>query len=126
MKHWIRIWRLKRIIEALNYATKYGLKKEVGNFASALEATALMARGTKRDQDVTISVKRADLDSFIAYMTRLHTSKLSLLHRARIGLATLVMSSKGLLGETAEEFYTREVHQTKSSKDDKRIIQLKK
>jgi hypothetical protein len=126
IQDWLTRWRLKRIILALQYATEFGLKQEVGNFANALEATAMMARGTKRDQQVTIICTRTELDVFISYMTRLHTSKLSLLHRARIGLATLAVTASHMLGEDPDEFVKRERPQAKSSSDDHKIIQLNK
>jgi hypothetical protein len=126
IQDWLTRWRLKRIILALQYATEFGLKQEVGNFANALEATAMMARGTKRDQQVTIICTRTELDVFISYMTRLHTSKLSLLHRARIGLATLAVTASHALGEDPDEFVKRERPQAKSSSDDHKIIQLNK
>ena len=93
-------------------------------FAQALEATSMMTRGVslKKDAPVTIECTRTQLDTFISYMTRLHTSKLSLWHRARIGLATLALSDKLALGETPEEFVRRELPKAKSSKDDRMII----
>lgn len=126
IQDWLSRWRLKRIILALQYATEYGLKKEVLNFANALEATSAMARGTKRDQIVTITCEREELDCFISYMTRLHTSKLSLLHRARIGLATLAVKASHVLGEAPAELVERELPQAKSSAQDRKIIQLNK
>lgn len=124
-ENWLSRWRLRRIIAALAFATDYGLKKEVMDFASALEATSLMARGTKKEQELTITCKREELDCFITYMTKLHTSKLSLWHRARIGLATLALKDKYVLGEDPMEFVAREFPKAKSSADDK-LIQLVK
>ncbi len=111
-------WRLRRIIAALSYATDYGLKQEVKQFAEALEATSMMVRGSsmKKNTPVTIKCTREELDSFITYMTRLHSSKLSLWHRARIGLATLVFSDRYVLGEPPEEFIRREFPLAKSAK----------
>jgi hypothetical protein len=126
MKDWLTRWRLKRIIVALQYATGFGLKQEVVNFVHSLEATSTMARGTKRAQQVTITCEREDLDCFISYMTRLHTSKLSLLHRTRIGLTTLVLNAKHVLGEEPMEFMKREFPKSKSSAEDRNIIQLNK
>ncbi len=116
-------WRLRRIIAALSYATDYGLKKEVKEFAESLEATSMMLRGSsmKKDTPVIINCTREQLDSFITYMTRLHNSKLSLWHRARIGLATLVFSDRYVLGESPEDFIRREFPLAKSAKK-KRII----
>ena len=123
-QNWLSRWRLRRIIAALSYATEYGLKKEVTEFASALEATSMMTRGVslKKDTPIIIECTRVQLDVFISYMTRLHTSKLSLWHRARIGLATLALADKCALGETPEEFVKRELPLAKSSKDDRLII----
>ncbi len=124
--HWLSKWRLKRIIAALAHACNYGLRNEVMEFARSLEATEMMSRGCKNDQLVTITCEREQLAAFITYMTRLHSSKLSLLLRARIGLATLMVSDKYILGEPVEEFIEREFGKAKSSKDDKRIITLVK
>lgn len=124
-ENWLSRWRLRRIIAALSYATDYGLKKEVMDFAKSLEATSLMARGTKKDQELTVLCKREELDCFITYMVRLHSSKLSLWHRARIGLATLALKDKYVLGEDPLEFVAREYPKAKSSLDDK-LIQLVK
>ena len=123
-QNWLSRWRLRRIIAALSHATDYGLKHEVKEFAESLEATSMMTRrlSMKKDTPVTINATREQLDSFISYMTRLHSSKLSLWHRARIGLATLAFSDTHTLGETPEEFIKRELPKAKSSKDDKLII----
>lgn len=123
--NWLSRWRLKRIIAALHFATGYGLRPEVVDFVQALEATSHMARGNKKNMEVKISCTREQLDSFITYMHRLHTSKLSLWHRARIGLATLTLKATHVLGETPEDFVSREFPKSKSSKDDKVVIQLK-
>lgn len=122
--HWRNKWRLRRIIVALAHACEYGLRPQVVEFARSLEATENMSRGAKNSQLVTITCEREELTTFITYMTRLHSSKLSLLLRARIGLATLMVSDKYVLGEPVEEFIEREFGKTKRSKDDKRIIQL--
>ena len=126
-QNWLSRWRLRRIIAALSYATDYGLRKEVKEFAESLEATSMMTRGIsmKKDTPVTINCTRYQLDIFITYMTKLHSSKLSLWHRARIGLATLAMADKNVLGETPEEFVARELPKAKSSKDDRHIQLLK-
>lgn len=123
LSNWLTRWRLRRIIKALSLATGYGLRPRVFDFAQSLEATALMARGHKKDQELIVTTKYADLNEFVNYMTRLHSSKLSLWHRARIGLATLAMSDTNALGEPPEEFVKRELPKTKSSKDDN-VIQL--
>lgn len=123
-ENWLSRWRLRRIMKALSYATDYGLKKDVLEFAQALEATSLLTRGIslKSDTLVAINCTIKQLNMFISYMTRLHTSKLSLWHRARIGLATLAFTDTHALGETPEEFIKRELPKAKSSKDDLRII----
>lgn len=88
-----------------------------------MEATALMASHGKKDADVTIRCTRRELNEFITYMTQLHTTKQSLLMRARVGLAVLAMGDEGVLGETPEELIAREKPDAKSSKDEK-VIQL--
>ena len=125
-QHWLNRWRLKRIILALTNACNYGLKPQVMEFARSLEATENMSRGLKNDQVVTIQCEREELTHFITYMTRLHSGKLSLLLRARIGLATLMCSDKYILGEPVDEFIEREFDKAKHAKDDNRIIQLNK
>lgn len=123
MKDWLTRWRLKRIIAALSFATDYGLRKGVADFAQSLEATALMSQGAKKNAQLTITVEKQQLTEFITYMTRLHSSKLSLWHRARIGLATLMLKDEAVLGEKALEFMQREFPKSKSRKDDN-VIQL--
>ena len=125
MKDMHKRWQLRRIILALEEATKRGLRKEVRSFAGALEATSLMARGNKRDSMVTITVTREELDSFITYMHELHVSKLSLMQRAKIGLVTLLMNDKKLFGENPLNFAKREFKASKSSKADNRIQLIK-
>lgn len=123
MKDWLTRWRLKRIIAALSFATDYGLRAGVVEFAQALEATALMSQSAKKGELLTIQVEKQQLNEFITYMTRLHSSKLSLWHRARIGLATLMLKDANVLGESAMEFMEREFPKSKSKKDDN-VIQL--
>lgn len=124
IQNWLSRWRLRRIITALSYATDHGLKVEVKEFAESLEATSMMTRGIsmKKDTPVTINATREQLDSFITYMVRLHSSKLSLGLRACIGLATLATSDKRALGESPEDFIKRELPKAKSSADDRLII----
>lgn len=121
MQNWLSRWRLRRIIAALTFATDYGLRKNVVDFAQSLEATILMSRGQKKDAPLTIQATYAEINEFVNYMTRLHSSKLSLWHRARIGLATLALADKHVLGEDPEEFVKREFGKAKSSKDDNKI-----
>ena len=116
MKAWINRWRLRRIVRALEYATQYGLKEEVRDFAAAMEATLTMARGAKTDQELLIKCTKQELGAFITYMARLHASKESLLLRARIGLATLACKDSGVLGEEPIDFYKRELKQARSGK----------
>lgn len=125
-QHWLSKWRLKRIIMALHHATNYGLRPQVVEFARSLEATENMSRGLKNNQMVTITCEREELACFITYMTRLHSSKLSLVLRARIGLASLMVSDRYVLGEPVDEFIGREFGKAKHSRDDKRIITLVK
>ena len=125
-QHWLNKWRLKRIIMTLSHACNYGLRPEVMEFARSLEATENMSRGMNDGQMVTITCERRELTRFITYMTRLHSGKLSLLLRARIGLATLMSKDKYVLGEPVDEFMEREFGNAKHSKDDERIIQLHK
>lgn len=82
-----------------------------------------MSQGAKKNAQLTITVEKQQLTEFITYMTRLHSSKLSLWHRARIGLATLMLKDEGVLGEKALEFMEREFPKSKSRKDDN-VIQL--
>ena len=124
-RNWLNRWRLRRIVRALEYATDYGLKKEVRDFAAAMEATLTMAAGAKTNDELLIQCTKQELGSFITYMARLHTSKESLLLRARIGLATLACKDSGVLGEDPLDFYKRELGKARRSKDDKRIQLLK-
>jgi len=123
MGNWHRRWKLRRIILALDHATNHGLRAGVRNFAQSLEATALMARGSKKAALLTITVEYRDLNEFITYMDKLHCSKLSLLLRARLGLATLAVTDKRILGMTPEELIAQEKPKTKSKNDDN-VIQI--
>ena len=125
--NWLSRWRLRRIIAALSHATSHGLKQEVMDFAGSLEATSMMMRGIsmKKDTPCVINCTRDELDCFIAYMTGLHSSKLSLWHRARIGLATLATTDKRVLGESPEEFIARELPKAKTSASDRKIQLIK-
>jgi hypothetical protein len=125
IRNWLNRWRLRRIVRALEYATDYGLKKEVRDFAAAMEATLTMAAGAKTNDELLIQCTKQELGCFITYMARLHTSKESLLLRARIGLATLACKDSGVLGEDPLDFYKRELGKARRSKDDKRIQLLK-
>ena len=124
LQHWLNKWRLKRIILTLHRATDHGLRPQVVEFARSLEATEVITRGLKKKQTVTITCEREELAAFITYMSRLHTGKLSLILRAKIGLASLAMSDRYVIGEPVDEFIKREFGKVKRSKDDKRIIQL--
>lgn len=125
MKNWYKRWMLKRIIMALRVAVEnHGLKPEVCSFAGNMEATFAMAQGAKKDAKLTLHCTKQELGVFIGYMIQLHNSKLSLLTRARIGLATLLMDAGKLMpkGMTLQEFVAQEYKQAKSSKDDKLIV----
>lgn len=125
MRKAYRRWLLRRVIVALHEATKRGMRPGVVNFAKALEATELMARGQKRDSLLTVTISYQELLEFISYMTDLHRSKLSLIQRAKIGLVTLLISDKKLYGEDPIDFAKREFKASKSSKTDKRIQLIK-
>lgn len=122
---WLNRWRLRRIIRALEYGTKFGLKPEVRDFAAAMEATLTMAGGGKKNEELLVRCTKQELGTFITYMARLHANKESLLLRARIGLATLACKDSGVLGEDPLDFYKRELGNARSAKDDKRIHLLK-
>lgn len=122
--NWINRWKMRQVVKSLEYATNHGLRKGVLEFAKTLEATSMIAAGGKKDQLLTLQTSKSDLQEFITYMTRLHTMKLGLLLRARIGLAVLIQSNKQVLGEEPEELIAREKARSVSSKDDN-VIQLK-
>ena len=117
-QNWLARWRLRRIIVALHHATDHGLKREVQEFARSLEATSMMTRSLslKKDTPIVVSAELDQLNCFVAYMTRLHQSKLSLLYRARIGLATLAMADEHIIGETPKDFIRKEFPKSKSGK----------
>lgn len=113
IKAWLLRWKMKRVIAALAYRTDTSSANKKRNsgileFGKMLEATELMTRGTKGADEISMSCTRDELTSFIGYMTRLHDSRLSVFIRARIGLATLFMSTQEVLGEDPKEFYERE------------------
>jgi len=120
---WLTRWRMRRIILALAHATNQGMRPGVKGFAEALEATALMSQHGKKDAPVAIHCTRRELNEFITYMTKLHVAKQSLLIRARIGLAVLVLGDTQILGEDPAELVAREKKGMKSSKEDN-VIQL--
>lgn len=111
MKQWFYRWKLKRVVAALAMRTsvKADERDGVHAFAKMLEATEIMTRGIKKGDNVTMSCTRDELDQFIRYMTTLHDSRLSLLIRARIGLATLYAKPKDMLGEEPEDALKTEV-----------------
>ena len=123
---WLSKWRLKRIILALHRATEYGLRPQVVEFARSLEASEAMTRDIKKHEFCTIVCKREDLAAFVTYMSRLHSGKLSLLVRARIGLIALLCKDQYVTGEPVDQFIIREFGKVKRSKDDHRIITLNK
>lgn len=122
--NWLTRWRMRHIVMALAHATNQGMRPGVKGFAEALEATALMASHGKKDAPVTIQCTRRELNEFVAYVTKLHIAKQSLLIRARIGLAVLVLGDKQILGEDPAELIAREKKASKHSTDDN-VIQLK-
>lgn len=101
IKQWFYGWKLRRVVAALAMRTSISSKDRDGVFAFAkmLEATEIMTRGLKKDDEVAMTCTREELGQFIRYMTTLHDSRLSLLVRARIGVATLAMSAEKILGE---------------------------
>lgn len=100
-KAWYRRWKLRRVIAALAHRTSVSRKEEDGvyAFAKMLEATEIMTRSIKASETVTLTPTRSELLAFIKYMTTLHDSRLSLIIRARIGLATLAVRDADVLGE---------------------------
>jgi len=114
LKQWFYRWKLKRVVAALAMRTsvREDDKDGVYAFAKMLEATEIMTRGIKKHEDVTMSCTRQELDQFIRYMTTLHDSRLSLLIRARIGLATLTASAEKVLGEAPKEVLKTEAAKT--------------
>lgn len=106
---WLNRWRLRRIIIALQGQVNQGNNEQVQGFAKNLEATELMSRGTKKDTEVTITVTRRELDSFIRYMCSLHDAKLSRIMIARIGLSTLVLRDDKALGQPPKEILADEM-----------------
>lgn len=118
---------LRRIVMALREAVEvHGLQPEVCAVAEALEATYGMTLGNKKDSMVTITITKHELGVFLHYLIQLHSSKLSLLTRARIGLVTLLIDDKKLMPQEQDpgEFAQAAFEQSKSAEDDKRIIQL--
>ena len=127
MKNWYRRWLLRRIVKALQIATEeHGLKPEVVSFCGALEATHYMAAGLKKDTQVTVTVTKSELATFLGYMIQLHNSKLSLLTRARIGLITLMIDEKKLMPNEQDplSFMKEQFANSKRAKDSRRIIKL--
>lgn len=111
-------WKLRRVIAALAHRTSVHKSEEDGvyAFAKMLEATEIMTRGMKKDEAVTMTPTREELVQFIRYMTTLHDSRLSLIIRARIGLATLAMKDEKILGESPKDtLATEEARRIKGS-----------
>ena len=105
IKQWFYRWKLKRVVLALSLraSIKDKDKDSVYAYAKMLEATEIMTRGLKKADEVVMTCTREELDGFIRYMTTLHDSRLSLLVRARIGLATLTAHAEKILGDTPQE-----------------------
>jgi len=114
IKQWFYRWKLKRVVAALAIRTSVRDKDKDGvyAFAKMLEATEIMTRGIKKNDEVVMTCEREELDQFIRYMTTLHDSRLSLLIRARIGLATLTASAEKVLGEKPKEVLKTEAART--------------
>ena len=114
LKQWFYRWKLRRVVAALAIRTSIRPNDTDGVFAFAkmLEATEIMTRGLKKDDEVSLQCTRKELDQFIRYMTTLHDSRLSLLIRARIGLATLTARAEKVLGETPVEVLKTEAAKT--------------
>jgi hypothetical protein len=110
---WHTRWKLRRIIVALEEQQE--ANHHIHSFARALEATEIMTRGMKKDAQCVITIERAELDSFIRYMTSLHDSKLSRLMLARIGLACLVMYDETALKEPAKKVVSDEMIRSRTS-----------
>ena len=114
IKAWFYRWKLKRVVAAIAMRTSVqeGERDGVYAYAKMLEATEIMTRGLKKGDEVSMQCTRDELDSFIRYMTTLHDSRLSLLIRARIGLATLTASAADVLGEKPSDVLATEAAQT--------------
>lgn len=114
LKQWFYRWKLKRVVAALAIRTsvRKNDKDGVYAFAKMLEATEIMTRGLKKADEVAMQCERQELDQFIRYMTTLHDSRLSLLIRARIGLATLAATATQVLGEEPKEVLKTEAAKT--------------
>lgn len=115
---WLNRWRLRRIIIALQGQVNQGNNSLVCGFAKNLEATEIMSRGSKKGEEVIITVERAELDSFIRYMCSLHDAKLSRIMIARIGLATLITRDDKTLGQSASQIITDEMARTRKGKSE--------
>lgn len=102
-------WRLRRIIALLAIPLKDGSKPPVHEFAKTLEATEIMTRDCKRNEQVTLTVTREELVQFIRYMTSLHDSKMSRLVVARVALATIMESDEAAIGGTKEKVLLEEM-----------------
>lgn len=129
MKKWYRRWMLKRIILALKIAVEdHGLKPEVLSFAGALEATNAMSGGAKKDTQITLTTTKQELAVFISYMIQLHSAKLSLLTRARIGLVALLIDDKKLMPNEQDplDFAQEQFDMATPSKDGRRIQLINK
>lgn len=112
-------WKMRRVVMALamRVSARKGEEDGVFRFAKMLEATHTMSKGLKRDDEMTFQCTRDELDQFIRYMTTLHDSRLALLVRARIGLATLAMKDKHVLAEEPKEVLEQEFAKTVKGKE---------
>lgn len=116
---WYLRWKMRRVVLALAMRTsaRKGEEDGVYKFAKMLEATHIMSKGLKRHDSLNFNCTRDELDQFIRYMTTLHDSKLSLLIRARIGLATLAMKDKEVLTEEPEQVLKHEYAKSVKGKE---------
>ena len=116
IRDYITRWRLRRVIHTLGSPMQKGATESVKNFASALDATSLMAKGLKPSDLVSISVSRKELDGFISYMADLHAKRVGFLQTAMIGLATLVVKDESCLPDDAMKFLKEEFERAKKGK----------
>ena len=123
IKQWYFRWKLRRVVAVLAHRTNAPKEHAAGvhAFAKMLEASEIMTRSVKKHEQVPMQCTRAELDSFIRYMTTLHDSRLSLLIRARVGLATLAMTDEEVLGESPKDVVKSE-HGRRLAKSDSRFV----
>lgn len=99
LRHFITMWKLKRIVKTLESQLMYGQNKKVINFIQALDATCIMAKQAKAGEEVFVAITRGELEAFVRYMTDIHVKKASQLRTAYIGFCSLFLSAKATVGE---------------------------